>query len=158
MRTSGRKAMGSAKAAVVGIGEVPSGRFAERTEIEAAVMVARDAIRDAGLSPRDIDVVMPTGALASRHFNVDLIFSRLCEELGMLRSAKMHVQVMAGGGSSSSLLAVAEALVATGAARTVLCLHSDRVGSLPRQAGVDLFSTTGVSEEWEAPYGHNMNA
>lgn len=150
--------METAKAAVVGIGEVPSGRFAERTEIEAAVAVARDAIRDAGLSPRDIDVVMPTGALASRHFNVDLIFSRLCEELGMLRSAKMNVQVMAGGGSSSSLLAVAEALVATGAARTVLCLHSDRVGSLPRQAGVDLFSTTGVSEEWEAPYGHNMNA
>jgi hypothetical protein len=100
--------MGSAKAAVVGIGEVPSGRFAERTEIEAAVAVARDAIRDAGLSPRDVDVVMPTGALASRHFNVDLIFSRLCEELGMLRSAKMNVQVMAGGGSSSSLLAVAE--------------------------------------------------
>ena len=148
----------TASAAVVGIGEVPSGRFPERSEIEAAVLAARGAILDAGLSPRDIDVVMPTGALASRHFNVDLVFSRLCEELGMLRSAKMNVQVMAGGGSSSSMLAVAEALVSTGAARTVLCLHSDKVGSLPRQAGTDLFATTGVSEEWEAPYGHNMNA
>ena len=85
----------AASAAVVGIGEVPSGRFPERSEIEAAVLAARGAILDAGLSPRDIDVVMPTGALASRHFNVDLVFSRLCEELGMLRSAKMNVQVMA---------------------------------------------------------------
>ena len=150
--------MRSAAAAVVGIGEVPSGRFPERTEIEAAIIAAREAILDAGLSPKDIDVVMPTGALASRHFNVDLIFSRICEELGMLRSASMNVQVMAGGGSSSSLLALAEALVATGAARNVLCLHSDAVGSLPKQAGTDLFATTGVSEEWEAPYGHNMNA
>jgi acetyl-CoA acetyltransferase len=145
-------------AAVVGIGEVPSGRFPERSEIEAAVLAARDAIRDAGLTPRDIDVVMPTGALASRQFNVDLVFSRLCEELGMLRSAAMNVQVMAGGASSSSILAVAEALVAAGTARTVLCVHADAVGSLPRQAGIDLFATTGVFEEWEAPYGHNMNA
>ena len=76
---------------MVGIGEVPSGRFPERSEIEAAVLAARGAILDAGLSPRDIDVVMPTGALASRHFNVDLVFSWLCEELGMLRSAKMNV-------------------------------------------------------------------
>ncbi len=150
--------MQRASAAVVGIGEVPSGRFPERSELEAAVLAGRAAILDAGLAPRDIDVVMPTGALASRHFNVDLVFSRLCEELGMLRSAKMNLQVMAGGASSSSMLAVAEALVATGAARTVLCLHSDKVGSLPRQMGIDLFATTGVSEEWEAPYGHNMNA
>ncbi|MCW3101301.1 MAG: thiolase protein [Chthonomonadaceae bacterium] len=145
-------------AAVVGIGEVPSGRFPERSELEAAVLAAREALLDAGLVPTDIDVVMPTGALASRQFNVDLVFSRLCEELGMLRTASMNLQVMAGGASSSSMLLVAEALVASGAARTVLCLHSDAVGSLPRQAGIDLFATTGVSEEWEAPYGHNMNA
>ena len=145
-------------AAAVGIGEVPSGRFPERSEVEAAVIACRDAIIDAGMSPRDIDVVMPVGALASRHWNVDLVFSRLCEELGMLRSARMNVQVMSGGATSSSMLAMAEGLIAGGLARNVLCVHSDSVGSLPKQAGIDLFSTTGVSEEWEAPYGHNMNA
>lgn len=147
-----------AKAAAVGIGEVPSGRYPDRSELEAAVLACRDAILDAGMTPGDIDVMMPTGALASRHFNVDLIFSRLCEELGMLRSARMNVQVMAGGATSSSMLAIAEGLVASGQACNVLCVHSDAVGSLPRQAGIDLFATTGVSEEWEAPYGHNMNA
>lgn len=150
--------MQKARAAAVGIGEVPSGRFPERSEIEAAILACRQAILDAGMSPRDIDVVMPVGALASRHFNVDLVFSRLCEELGMLRSARMNVQVMSGGATSASMLAVAEGLVASGLARNVLCVHSDAVGSLPKQAGIDLFSTTGVSEEWEAPYGHNMNA
>jgi acetyl-CoA acetyltransferase len=145
-------------AAVVGIGEVPTGKFPERSEIDAAVTACREAILDSGLSPRDIDVVMPVGALASRHWNVDLVFSRLCEELGMLRTAKMNVQVMSGGATSSSMLAVAEGLIAGGLARNILCVHSDAVGSLPKQAGIDLFSTTGVSEEWEAPYGHNMNA
>ncbi|WP_432975994.1 thiolase family protein [Dactylosporangium sp. CA-233914] len=150
--------MRKATAAVVGIGEVPSGRFPDRSEVEAAVLSAAAALRDAGLSPRDIDVVMPVGALASPQFNVDLVFSRICEELGMLRSVAMNVQVMAGGASSSSMLAVAEALVTTGAARRILVLHSDKVGSLPPQRGVDLFATTGVSEEWERPFGHNMNA
>lgn len=150
--------MQNSVAAAVGIGEVPSGRFPERSEVEAAILACRDAILDAGMSPRDIDVVLPVGALASRHWNVDLVFSRLCEELGMLRSAKMNIQVMSGGATSSSVLAVAEGLIAGNLARTVLCVHSDKVGSLPKQAGIDLFSTTGVSEEWEAPYGHNMNA
>lgn len=144
--------------AVIGIGEVPTGKYPDRTELEAAVIACRDAIVDAGLSPGDIDVILPTGALASRHFNVDLVFSRLCEELGMNRSLKMNCQVMAGGATSSSILAVADALIANGQARRVLCVHSDAVGSLPKQAGIDLFATTGVSEEWEAPFGHNMNA
>jgi acetyl-CoA C-acetyltransferase len=150
--------MRTVTAAVVGIGEVPSGRFPDRTELEAAILSAAAALRDAGLSPRDIDVVMPVGALASSQFNVDLVFSRICEELGMLRSVAMNLQVMSGGASSSTMLSVAEALVANGTARRVLVLHSDKVGSLPPQRGVDLFATTGVSEEWERPYGHNMNA
>ncbi len=144
--------------AVIGIGEVPTGKYPERSELDAAVTASREAILDAGLSPRDIDMVLPVGALASRHFNVDLVFSRLCEELGMNRSAKMNCQIMAGGATSSAVLAVADALIANGQAKRILCVHSDAVGSLPRQAGIDLFATTGVSEEWEAPFGHNMNA
>ena len=40
--------MRSAAAAVVGIGEVPSGRFPERTEIEAAIIIRdrKDSTRD----------------------------------------------------------------------------------------------------------------
>jgi acetyl-CoA acetyltransferase len=144
--------------AVVGIGEVPSGKYPERSELDAAMTVCRDAILDAGLSPRDIDMILPVGALANSHWQVDLVFSRLCEELGMLRSVKMNCQIMAGGATSSSVLTVADALIASGQAKRILVVHSDAVGSLPKQRGIDLFATTGVSEEWEAPYGHNMNA
>ncbi|MGE3599652.1 MAG: thiolase family protein [Dehalococcoidia bacterium] len=144
--------------AIVGIGEVPCGKYPDRSELDAAVTVCRDAILDAGLSPRDIDIVMPVGVvLGSRQFNADLIFSRLCEELGMLGSAKMNVQVMAGGASGSATLKVASALVKSGAARTVLVVHSDAFGSTTMQQGLDLFATLGISEEWEAPYGHNAN-
>jgi acetyl-CoA acetyltransferase len=144
--------------AVVGIGEVPYGKYPERTELDAAVTVCRDAMLDAGLAPRDIDVVMPIGVvLGSRQFNADLIFSRLCEELGMLGAAKMNVQVMAGGASGSATLKVASALVTSGTARNVLVVHSDAFGLTTLQQGVDLFATLGISEEWEAPYGHNAN-
>ena len=81
--------MKQVKSAVVGIGEVPSGKFPDRSELEAAMIVCREAILDAGLSPRDIDVILPVGALANSHWQVDLVFSRLCEELGMLRSVKI---------------------------------------------------------------------
>lgn len=150
--------MKKVNSAIVGIGEVPSGKFPDRSELEAAMVVCRDAIRDAGLSPKDIDMILPVGALASSHWNVDLVFSRLCEELGMLRSVKMNCQVMAGGATSSSVLTMADALIGAGQAKRILVVHSDAVGSLPKQRGIDLFATTGVSEEWEAPYGHNMNA
>ncbi|MCC2114074.1 MAG: hypothetical protein KDJ16_18720, partial [Hyphomicrobiales bacterium] len=128
--------MNRVSSAVVGIGEVPSGKYPERSELEAALAVSRQAILDAGLSPRDIDMILPVGALASSHWNVDLVFSRLCEELGMLRSVKMNCQVMAGGATSSSALTIADALIASGQARRILVVHSDAVGSLPKQRGI----------------------
>ena len=70
-------------AAVVGIGEVPTGKFADRSALEAAAAVARMAVKDSGLDRRQIDVIMPTGSIFSRDFNSDLIFGRLVEELGL---------------------------------------------------------------------------
>lgn len=150
--------MTNSKVAIVGIGEVPSGRFPDRSELEAAVLCSAEAILSAGLAPKDIDTVITVGALASSQFNVDLVFSRIVEELGMLRSAKMNLQVMSGGATSATAMLVAEGLISSGAANRILIVHSDKVGSLPPQRGVDLFSTTGVDAEWELPYGHNMNA
>lgn len=150
--------MNESRAAIVGVGEVPSGRFPDRSEIEAAVLSSAQALRSAGLGSNEIDTVVTVGALASSQFNVDLVFSRIVEELGMLRSAKMNLQVMSGGATSATALLVAEGLISSGAARRILIVHADKVGSLPPQRAVDLFSTTGVDAEWELSYGHNMNA
>ena len=51
--------------AIVGIGEVPTGRFPEKGAISFALESARMAIADAGLSKDDIDYVIPTGAMFS---------------------------------------------------------------------------------------------
>lgn len=146
-------------AAVVGIGEVPTGRFAERSALEGALAVAREAVLDAGLGREDIDVVMPTGSIFSRDFNSDLIFSRLVEELGLGGLVSQNVQVMAGGASGSTLAHMAGALVATGNAKSVLCVHADKLATgLPTDQAIDVFATLGIPEEWERPYGQHFSA
>jgi acetyl-CoA C-acetyltransferase len=146
-------------AAIVGIGEVPTGKYPNRSAVEAAADAARMAVRDAGLDKSDIDVVMPTGAIFSSSWNADLIFSRLVEELGMSGTAHSNVQVMSGGASGSMLTKVAAGLVGSGLARNVLCVHSDRVGTgLPIQAAIDVFATLGIPEEWERPYGQHFSS
>ena len=53
------------KVAIVGIGEVPTGRYPETAAIYHAMESAKMAIKDAGLNKDDIDYVMPTAALFS---------------------------------------------------------------------------------------------
>lgn len=150
---------GGAIAAVVGIGEVPTGKFPERSALEAAAQVARMAIRDSGIDRRDIDVLMPTGAIFSRDFNSDLIFGRLVEELGLSGSVHSNLQVMAGGASGSALLKTAAAMVRSGLAKNVLCVHSDKLATgLPIDQAIDVFATLGIPTEWERPYGQHFSS
>lgn len=148
-----------ALAAVVGIGEVPTGNYPDRSALEAAAQVARMAVRDSGIDKSEIDVIIPTGAIFSRDFNSDLIFGRLVEELGMLGTVHSNLQVMAGGASGSSLLKVAAAMVRSGMAKNVLCVHADKLASgLPIATAIDVFSTLGIPEEWERPYGQHFSS
>lgn len=147
------------KAAAVGIGEVPTGSYPNRSALVTAVDAAREAVRMSGIPKSDIDVVMPTGSIFSRDFNSDLIFSRLVEELGMNRTVHQNVQVMAGGASGSVLMKIAGAMVASGLARNVLVVHADSLGTgLPINEAIDLFATLGIPEEWERPYGQHFSA
>jgi acetyl-CoA C-acetyltransferase len=145
--------------AVVGIGEVPTGRVQERTAIEAALLSAREAILDSGIDKSEIDVVMPAGALFSREFNTSLGVGRLVEELGLLGTAGTNVQVFAGGSSGTVMMQLASGLIEAGLARNVLCVHSDQLGTgVDKAAGIDLFATVGMSPEWEIPFGVNFSA
>ncbi len=96
--------------AIVGIGEVPTGRFAEQGAISFALESARMAIADAGMNKDDIDYVIPTGALFSGPFSTELVTGRIVEELG-LRNVRKNIQVFSGGSSSSNALQLAGALV-----------------------------------------------
>lgn len=142
--------------AVVGIGEVPTGKFPEKECLEHALTSCREAIFDAGIDKDEIDVVMPTGTFFNRRYNTDMIFSKLVEELGLLGKAKANFQVFAGGSSSSMMLQTACALISSGLAKVILCVQSDKTGSAPVQEMINLFATFGIPEEWESPFGFFM--
>lgn len=145
------------RSAIVGIGEVPTGRFPETSAIAFAVESARQAILDAGIGKDDIDVVIPTGSLFSNQFSNELATCRLVEELG-LRNVRRNFQVFSGGSSSSNALQVAGAMIAAGEASHVLFVHTDKLGTgVTAQGGIDLFSTAGISAEWEVPFGQHYS-
>jgi acetyl-CoA acetyltransferase len=149
----------AALGAVVGFGEVPTGRFPERSALEAAVVSAREAIQMAGIEKSEIDVVMPCAALFNREFTVSLSVSRLVEELGLLGTAHLNAQVFAGGSSGTVMLELACGLIRAGLARNVLVVHSDKLGTgVDKTEGIDLFATVGMSPEWEIPFGVNFSA
>ncbi|MBM3298832.1 MAG: thiolase family protein [Deltaproteobacteria bacterium] len=145
------------KIAIVGIGEVPTGRFPERAAIYHAIESARLAIKDAGINKDEIDFVMPTAAVFSPQFNTELVTCRIAEELG-LSKVKTNCQIFAGGSSGTCFLKLGGSLILSGAAKYVLCVHADRLGSgVTAQGGIDLFSTAGISAEWEVPFGQHYS-
>lgn len=145
------------KVAIAGIGEVPTGRFPERAAIYHAIESARLAIKDAGIDKDLIDFVMPTAALYSPQFNTELVTCRIAEELG-LKNVKSNCQIFAGGSSGSCFFKLGGGLIETGVAKYVLCVHADRLGTgVTAQGGIDLFSTAGISAEWEVPFGQHYS-
>ena len=146
------------KVAIVGIGEVPTGRFPETAAIYHAIESAKQAIRDSGLDKDEIDYVMPTASLFSPPFNTELVTARIVEELG-LKNCKKNCQIFSGGSSSSSGLQLAAGLISSAAAKNVLYVHAERLGTgVTAQGGIDLFSTAGISLEWEVFYGQHYSA
>ncbi len=145
------------QAAIVGVGEVPTGRFPDRPAIYSAIESARLAILDAGIDKDEIDTVLPTAALYNPQFNTELVCSRVVEELGL--KVRNNIQVFAGGASSSSILKIAASLIFSGVSECILAVHADKVGTgVTAQGGIDLFATAGISAEWEAPYGLHYSA
>ncbi|KQW45033.1 acetyl-CoA acetyltransferase [Nocardioides sp. Root1257] len=148
----------AADAAFVGIGEIPSGKFPDRTFMGALVEVSARAILDAGLAPRDIDTVLLIPCLHGGRDQADLIFSRLVEELGLNGRAKSSMMIHSGGSTSDSATRVAAGLVASGQARNVLIAQADKWGSAPVTEMVDMLSGFGIPREWEVPSGVTFNA
>ena len=143
--------------AIVGVGEIPTGRHPDQGAISFALEAARMAIRDAGIDKDEIDFVIPTTAVFSFQFSTELTTCRLVEELG-LKNVGANANVFSGGSSSTNALRIASALIETGRARTILFVHCDKLGTgVTAQGGIDLFSTAGISMEWEVPYGQHYS-
>ena len=147
------------KGAIIGIGEVPTGRFPETEAIQFAVKSAKLAIEDAGIDKEEIDCIMPTAAMFSGVFTNEMATGRIVEELG-LKNVKSNSNIWSGGSSSSISLKLACALVAQGDAKNVLMVQTEKLatGMPSGQAGIDLFAFAGMSNEWEVPFGQNFSS
>lgn len=147
------------KTAIIGIGEVPTGHYPDRSFISMAVDVCEMAIKDAGISKNDIDTVIPIGVVSNPLDNANMVCSWMIEELGLNKTAKSNFQIMSGGSSSANSLKVASALVAAGYSKAVMVVHCDRMGTgIDYDSAIAAFSKVSISQEYETPYGFSQLA
>ena len=142
----------------VGVGELPSGRYPQRSFIGDLTLVALRALQDAQMTPRDVDTILLIPNLHSFNDQADLVFSRLVEELGLAGHAKASFMVHSGGSTSDNAVRVASGLIASGHARTLLVLQCERWGSADLAEMVTMLSKNGIPGEWELPTGLQFNA
>jgi len=142
----------------VGVGELPSGRYPDRTFIGDLTHVALRALTDAHMVPRDVDTILLIPCLHSFADQADLVFSRMAEELGLTGHLKSCFMVHSGGSTSDNAVRTAAGLIASGHARTVLVLQGERWGSANLAEMVTMLSKNGIPGEWELPTGIQFNA
>jgi acetyl-CoA C-acetyltransferase len=142
----------------VGVGELPSGRYPNRSFIGDLTHVALLALADAGMKPADVDTILLIPNLHSFDAQADLVFSRMVEELGIAGQAKASFMVHSGGSTSDNVVRTAAGLIASGHARTILVLHCERWGSANLADMVTMLSKNGIPAEWELPTGLQFNA
>ena len=124
----------------VGVGEIPSGRYPDRTFIGDLTKVGLLAIDDAGMVPSDIDTILLIPNLHSFDDQADLVFSRMVEELGLSKQAKSSFMVHSGGSTSDNAVRAASGLIAAGHARSVLVLQCERWGSADVNAMINMLT------------------
>lgn len=142
----------------VGIGEIPSGRYPDRSFIGALTKVGQLAIKDAGMIPADIDTILLIPNLHSFDDQADLVFSRMVEELGLSRQAKSSFMVHSGGSTSDNAVRTASGLIAAGHARNILVLQCERWGSGDLSEMISMLTKNGIPQEWERVAGLQFNA
>ncbi|HEX8415331.1 MAG TPA: thiolase family protein [Sphingomicrobium sp.] len=142
----------------VGVGEIPSGRYPDRNFIGDLTKVAILALKDAGMTPSDVDTIVLIPNLHSFPDQADLVFSRMVEELGIHGRAKSSFMIHSGGSTSDNAVRAAAGLITAGHAKTVLVLHCERWGSANLADMVTSLSKNGIPAEWEQVAGLQFNA
>ena len=150
--------MSKGEFAIIGTGEVPVGKYPDRSPLEIACRVSKLAIEDAGIKKDDIDMVFTAMAILDSEFNGDLIVGRIPEALGLLKSCKFQAVTMAGGSTSYALRKMAEGVLASGEAEMVLAVHAQRFSAFTLAEQLEFFAKAGTDPQWETPYGISFNA
>jgi len=143
------------KAAIVGIGETEYSKNSGMSHLALLLQAATRAIEDAGLSPKDIDGVIPAMGV--------IPFEDVAVNLGT-EDLEYAVSILMGGASAAASLQSAAMAVAFGIATNVLCLtgwngYSGMRASAIGQAvdissvAMPMLSPMPKLRDFEMPYG-----
>ncbi len=149
--------MAKSEFAIIGTAEAPCGHYPQRSEFEIAYAVAREAVRDAGLSMKQIGGVVTTAHIMGADYNTEMFFGRLPEAIGAA-NCRAVATTISGGASSWSTRKTAEGILSAGDADYVLVVHAQRFSQFPANEQVKFFAVAGADAEWEVPYGMTYNA
>lgn len=143
------------KLAIVGIAEIPTGWYPEKSCIEMAAEVIRDAVHDSGIKKSDIGAFLFSPPLAQERDEYHLTFSRLVEEMGLHGTLKMNMQVAGWWASPMMAIDTAKSLFVDGDADFVVIFN---VQNFSRCTPEDMWwyferNNLGYFREWELPYG-----
>jgi acetyl-CoA acetyltransferase len=140
----------SGKAAIVGIGATEFSKESGRSELQLSVEATRAALKDAGLTPADVDglttFTMDTSAEIA-----------LARELG-LGDLRFFSRINYGGGAACATIQQAAMAVATGVADVVVAYRGfnersgQRFGQVQPWAAQQV-NTNGIDNAWTYPLG-----
>jgi len=122
--------------AIAGVGQTPFTRNSGVSALSLAVMSARDAIADAGLTPKDVD------GLILFYSNEPISAERIAANLG-IPELRWSLNVAGGGNNGGGIVITAAAAIAAGLCNTVVCLHAINRRSTGRVVRSDGGSWTG---------------
>ncbi len=148
--------MSKAKLAIVGIGEVPTGRYPERSRWDIIYEVCLQAVRNAGIDKKDIKGVISVAPQAQPWLTSEISFGKIPEELG-LKGCKDVCICNAGGASTTNCLRLAEQWIESDLANTVLIPHVTVHSTIPIEEVISFFGTAGMDLQWEYPFGTTYN-
>jgi len=143
----------SGKFCIAGVGEAPSPEVKDSDHWEMNLIACKQAIEDAGIDKREIDVVISTGSMVvnrPRHHVV------LCEQLGIPHARYTENSAM-GGGAPTSNLRHAIAALNSGMGKAALVVGADnRLTGLGGGGAPETGPSQYHNAEFEVPYGPIM--
>jgi len=145
------------KLAIIGVGEVPTGRYPQRSSWDIIYDVSLQAVASAGIDKNDIEGVITVAPQAQPRLTSEISFGKIPEELG-LRGCKDVCICNAGGASTTNCLRLAEQWINSGIARIVLIPHVTVQSTMNLQEVISFFGTAGMDLQWEYPFGTTYNA
>ena len=145
------------KIAIIGIGEVPTGIYPQRSPWEIIYEICTQAVHDSGLDKNDIEAVITVAPQAQARLAAEISFGKIPEELG-LKGCKDVCICNAGGASTSNCLRLAEQLITSGQAKSVLIPHVTVHSCIEQDELINFFAQAGMDLQWEYPFGTTYNA